>query len=294
MKRVAILVGTLGCAAVLAAATPLEQTVQRDVYVSVVGPGSTPVAGLGVGAFHIREDGAERRIVQVGRATDPLDVAIVAYRVGPESPDVRKAIVGVLDTLRRANAHTRVALVISLVTPRFVDISIGAAELQKALDTFFVSPDGLSLFEGIETACRLMQREPHRRRAVLVLGRAAGVGETGQVRRVGQALEAADASLWMLEYRAVLTPPGDRLNPPAEDRQIDRVFSSWTLASGGDQDMVFATTALAGAAARLANLLLSQYVVTYERPADATPKTLRVGVAAPRGTRVLAPTWAPG
>src|SRR4029079_4341305 len=56
-----------------AAQTPRERT----IYVSAVDEKGEPIEGLGPNEFVVREDGAQREVLRVSHAVEPIDIAIL-------------------------------------------------------------------------------------------------------------------------------------------------------------------------------------------------------------------------
>lgn len=289
----------LGGLVAVAAAPAGQPVTPARVYVTVLDAHGDAVQGLSAGAFRVREDGVNRRVTGVARATESPAIAVIVHGIlTDDTPPLRNAIAGLVDTFRRAAPETRMAVVTSVKTPRLVNITAGAADLQKDIDQIYEYPTGLVLFEAIDAACQALATERSDRRVVLAVDNAwESDNEVGVPNRVGKALKDAGAELWVLEWRPVsgVARGGTIVSGPPQNVNTarDRMILSWTTASGGYHDTIVGTAALADAAARLAHLVLSQYAVTYERPANAAAGILRVGVAAPAGTKVVAPQWPP-
>jgi hypothetical protein len=65
------------------------------VYVSVLGQGGMPVSGLATGDFIVREGGADREVLRVSTATDPLQIAVLVdtgHAIEPYVSEVRSAL----------------------------------------------------------------------------------------------------------------------------------------------------------------------------------------------------------
>jgi hypothetical protein len=77
---------------------------------------------------------------------------------------------------------------------------------------------------------------------------------------------------------------------PIADIRRDFVMMSVTPWSGGLHSAVSSGTALAEAAVRMANILVSQYAVVYG-PSDRQKEGQLEVFARPAGARVIAPAW---
>jgi hypothetical protein len=68
---------------------------ERAVYVSVLDQGGMPVSGLATGDFIVREGDADREVLRVSAATDPLQIAVLVdtgQAIGPYVSEVRSAL----------------------------------------------------------------------------------------------------------------------------------------------------------------------------------------------------------
>jgi hypothetical protein len=283
----------------VAAAPAAQPSPPVRAYVTVLDAQGNAVEGLPAAAFHVREDGVDRPVTAVARATQPPAITVIVHGIlSDDTPSLRTAVAGLVDIVRRAEAETRMAVVASVKTPRLVNITAGAADLRKDIDGIYEQPTGLVLFEAIDAACQALKAERSDRRVVFVVDNAwESDNEVGVSNRVGQALRDAGAELWVLEWRPAsgVARGGTIVSGPPQNVNTarDRMILSWTTASGGYHDTIVGATSLPDTAARLARLILSQYAVTYARPAHAAPHVLQIGVAAPAGTKVIAPQWPP-
>jgi len=101
---------------------------------------------------------------------------------------------------------------------------------------------------------------------------------------VAETLRKSGAALWALEGRS-----SSATNSESSNR--DQILDRGTAMSGGAHDRVLLGTALEGRAKRIAELLLSEYVVTYGAPGGGG-QTLEVTVGV-KNAHVFAPTWTP-
>jgi hypothetical protein len=237
--------------------------------------------------------------VAARRAAEAPAVVLIVHGAGKEdAQNLRKTIGAIVQTLRAANADTRIAIVSTVTTPRLVNITAGAADLDKAAARFVMSDMGFLLQEAIADACKALKSEPADRRLVFILTnsqKADGLSRSAEP--VAKAVQDANAALWAIDFTSsAAAMRGNNASmgsggPAIVNTEKDQVLSMLTVASGGKSDSIIGTTSLQKAALQMADLILSQYAVTFARPVGMGPGNLKVGVGGASGTKVIAPSW---
>ena len=62
---------------------------ERSMFVSVLDSSGTPVEGLATADFVVEEDGTEREVLRVGRATAPMQLAVLVDTSGSAAFAIR-------------------------------------------------------------------------------------------------------------------------------------------------------------------------------------------------------------
>jgi hypothetical protein len=250
----------LTSAAIVLGAAPRRASQQTfaQKYVTVVGLEGRPVTGLGSEDFSLR-DGAVRRPVQAAEpAAQPLAMAVVlaAFEDG-DAPTVGRAVDELRRAVKSAGTGHRVEIVNAGTRP-FLEAALEAADLVAAPAT-------------------------DRRVVLAIVRRRPGDGDIPQPERLVDALRAARVSLWTLE---IASAADTRKSAPSP---LDDALTTSTQAGGGLRETLKTMEALPDQAARVASLLLSQYVVTYAWP-DPMIGQFNISTRHDRGT-VLMPVW---
>lgn len=277
----------LVCLAVWVAA-PMAQSDSARVYVTVTDKGGKPLAGITAAEVSVKEDGADKTVLAVEPANDPISVALLVDRFGQDAnygvATVRGALAAAVNTLRVSHADTEIS--ITTIDPAAVPVvpfTTSAAPLTNFIDRIAPGAEQSVLMNGILMAARSMDAAKYPRRAILAM--VAGYKSDASSiagSQFGDALRHSGASLWVLEGRASFSA---RSPSPNRDAALEMVVPP----SGGVLIPVAAGTALESQAKRLATLLTSQYIVTYSVP-SVTARRLTVTVSR-KNTKVLAPTW---
>ena len=114
-RRLSLLVG-------LSAISPWvsSQSIERIVYASVLDSAGRPVTNVDPKDLLVRENNVDRHVLQVSRATEPLDIAVLvdtSQDAEPFVPDFRRAV---LDFLRAMSDRHEIALMTFGQRPRTV------------------------------------------------------------------------------------------------------------------------------------------------------------------------------
>jgi hypothetical protein len=258
---------------------------ERRVYVTVLDSAERPVRDLGAADFGIREDGRTGEIVRVEPAAEAPAIFLMADNsagVQPFVNDVRLALAAFVKAIHASSPDATLALMAHGGPPTMLNgFTKDEAALQKAIRRFVPTTGASFLLESLVEAGRQLRSRPSSRRAIVCFAiDAVAEGAPPLPETIGRAVRDASAGVWVI---ALTGGPGD----PNRDYVLNRVIP-W---SGGLRQTVVSPQALQGRFERLAELLLSQSVITYRRPAGPAPQQLDVGVR--EGLRVLATRWPP-
>jgi hypothetical protein len=204
--------------------------------------------------------------------------------------DVRRTLLTVVRALQQAGPETRMGLW------TFDGASIERFKLTadtRDMETFIskMAPIGSQpvLLDGLSDACDALAQAPSRRRAIFALIAGYKFDQSSPLIMTPTMFDKSNASLWALEGRASFPVPelGNSNHSNAEP-WLD-VGIKYT---GGLFNAVSVGTALEGQGKRLAELIVSQYLIDFAEPApSAHPLVIR---ASPSGSKVLAsarPNW---
>jgi hypothetical protein len=283
-------------ASVTLAAVPAAQqreTRERHIYIGVTDKNGTPVPTLAPADVVIKEDGATREVTKVSPAPPPSHLMLLVDDGSVAElliPDLRIALAGFLKIVDGMSPVPQVALMTFGDRPTMVvPYSETTLPVGEAVGKMFSRPQaGAHFLDAIMDTAAGMRRAKAPRPVIVAF-----VGEGGPEfsnvthDRVGEALQAARASLWTVALQA---PGGQAMYSEARERS--QVLGDVVRDSGGMTKVVLNKQGLDSAFRALGQALSARLDVTYGRPDNMIPpKRIDVEVKKP-DTKVTAPRWA--
>lgn len=254
------------------------QAIQRALYVSVVNDAGEPVPDLGPEAFVVREDNAQREVLRVVPAEDPMQIAILVDTSQAAREDIsqmRTALPPFIAALTGGEGKNQVAIIAIGERPTvFADYSTSAAALKKGVDRIWAAPDsGAYLLDAIVETCQGFKKREAARPVIVSITTEGPELSNLQHQQVLEPLRASGAA-----YHAItLGRPSSSLSDEVRNRNV--VLDQGPRTTGGSRGELLTSMALEGRLRQLANELTHQYKVTYSRPQSLIPPE-RVTVAA--------------
>jgi hypothetical protein len=254
------------------------QAIQRAMYVSVVNDAGEPVPDLGPTDFVIREDTAQREVLRVVPAIEPMQIAVLVDTSQAARDDIshmRTALPPFIATLTGGEGKNQVAIIAIGERPTvYADYSTNPAALKKGIDRIWAMPDsGAYLLDAIIEVCQGFKKREAGRPVIVSITTEGPELSTLHHDQVLEPLRASGAA-----YHAItLGRPSSSLSDEIRNRNI--VLDQGPRTTGGSRDDLLTSMALAGRLRQLANELTHQYKVTYARPQSLIPPE-RVTVAA--------------
>lgn len=308
--------GAVWPAAPRASAPVPQKGGNKTVFAVALDADMRPVTDLKKEELGIREDGADRTLVDAKRATDPLDIVLMV--------DTSKAIQSSVTELRAGLTSFAHAILsgspsasISVMNIAGTAVTVGdnkksVEELDKALAKTFADQTQTTVFlEGMVDAAKKLGKSPSPRRAIVVVN-LDGIPEISSVRPpdVTQQIVASGASLWAVSYsnaasKLLTIQPGSGAGAAAVDagkaggigngnsgQNRDALLARVPPGTGGARLMIEVPSALEVALGQVAAALTNQYTVTYTRPDGPMPKTLQMGQTR-NGVKIIYPATPP-
>lgn len=254
-----------------------RQARERTLYVNAFERDSrTPVTGLTVRDFVVREDGVQREVLRVTPATTPMAIALLVDNTQAASgaiPDIRNAVTAFV---KATEGLGPAALIGYGDRPTILtDYTTTTKALLSGVGRIFAMPgSGATLLDAIrETAQGLAKREEDRAAIVII---ATEHPEFSNLHYT-QVLETLRKSGAQLHVVVLSTTNTDMTSEEGRNRAT--VLDRGPRESGGIRWDVLATSAFEGQLENLGRVLKSQYRVIYARAESLIPPE-RVEVSA--------------
>jgi hypothetical protein len=257
---------------------------QKTALVTVIADASGPIRDLAASDFVVREDNTKREVLSATGSDDPLSITLLVDTTQPAmgsqypTQDVRNAIATFVKTIRAASPDAQIALMqYSGASVTTVDFSAPAGDLDKAVQRLYPNPQATAvLLEGLTDAGKKIAARPAPRRAIVVVDFNSPESSTEQQMKVAvDSVHNAGATVWPVSVRGT--------GPTVAIRE--EVLNKLTKANGGLRMSSVDSTGLEGLLKSVANSLASQYVVTFVRPNNSSPKATEFSTT--RGAKVL-------
>ncbi len=279
---------SIAVAVLVAPALPAAIDPQK-IYVAVADNRGRPVRDLTAADFRVAIDDTVQEIISVAPATEPLSVVLLTDRLGLGAAytpfDLARSLRTFVKTVTSAVAGSHFALTtFDGPVVRVTSFGYPPAELDKILGRLStVSPDS-ALRDAVLDVCQMMRAAPTARRAIFTVF--AGYKpdmSTVRTDNAGEALRLCGASWWVIEARMT---GENSFGNNERDALVDR----GSRLSGGMRDIVASAVGIETMAKQMAELIASQYEVTYAPGGGNRNSARKVMVARP-GLKVYAPGW---
>ncbi len=283
------LVGTTLLAVTLVsalAASPFQQ--QKTALVTVVAEAGGPASGLTAKDFVVREDKATREVVAAEASTEPLFIVLLVDTTEPPmgvlapTQDLRRALSSFVTTIKTASPDAQVAIMdFAGASVTAVDFTAEAAALDKFIQRLFPNrrADAVLIEAMVDAGKKLSDKQTPRRAIVSVDFNSRDTSADKTMRQAAENIRKAGATVWSVSVRGTGSSSSAR----------EEVLNVVTRASGGMRLTAVEATGLESLLKSIANSLLSQYNVTFTRPANAEVKSTQMETS--KGGKVLLTPW---
>ena len=288
----------LSVVALLQAQAPTRSlpSTSRVIYVNAEDARHAAVRDLGAEDFVVKEDGKQRQILSVEPAAGGIQIVVLVDDNG--TGIFRHGLAAFAERLQgRAEIALRVVNnQVQTIVPSTRDVNAWMAGIAH-LGVRPASNDGGQLMEGIYEAAKEFRRREAPRATIVAL--TVG-GEEQSPRPAAQVLDElwhSGAALHVMFVENRTIRPSGTVNKPSDLLEntfdLSKVLSSGPKESGGRRRDTLTAGTLQVDVQQIARDLLSQYAITYERPASANaPRKLQV-TSPRRGLTVTAATRVP-
>jgi hypothetical protein len=253
---------------------------ERVAYVSVVHSETlAPVADATADSIVIREDGTEREILRMTRATTPMPIAVIvdnSQAMAPAIADLRKGLATFVKTVEGVGP---VGIFTVADRPTMLhEYSSEAAPLLEAVNRLFHNPgSGAMLLDAISDVARGLSKREADRAAIVVV-----TGEFVEFSNLyySSVLDRLSDSGAMMYAIVLVNPKGSMATDPARNRST--VLDRGPRESGGTRVDVLASMAFDTQLKAIGEILKNQYRVTYARPESLIPpERIQISAAKP-------------
>jgi VWFA-related protein len=264
-------------AVVLSLVNLAAQTRERVAYVSVIDSKTqAPVPDASPEAIAIREDGVRREILRMTRASSPMPIAIVvdnSQAMEPAITDLREALTAFIQAVDGVGP---VAIFTIGDRPTILqEYTTSRETLTAAVSRLFHAPNsGATLLDTLADVSRGLSKREADRAAIVVL---AGEHTEFSNLHYSNVLDELRDSEAMMYAIVLVNPNGATATDEARNRAT--VLDRGPRESGGMRIDVLTSMAIEAQLKVFAEMLKSQYRVTYARP-EALIKPERVQISA--------------
>jgi len=293
LALVSLITGALGLA--VPAHTASQNTAGREtrdqhVVMTVFDRSDATVTDLTIKDITVKEDGVAREISRVGRATGPMQIALLAddSQAAMAMPaELQRGLTSFIDLILKNNPDSEISLVTFGERPTVqAPFTQSSAILKQAASKVFPrSGSGAYLLEAIMEQTKALRTKKATNPVIVAFVVEDGPEFSNETREtVSKALQNAGVSLWTIALQG-------RQGDSNAQRERAAVINDVAQASGGGNKMVLDRQNLERGFTAVAGWLTSQIEVTYRRPDRLVPPSrLEVSVKRP-DLRVWAPKW---
>ena len=255
------------CAATARLPVSAQTPRERTMFVSAVDQKGEPVEGLGPNDFVIREDGAQREVLRVSRATEPIDIAILVDDSAASDaliPRVREALKVFTGTMSKGN---QIAIVGLADRPKILaNYTANTKLLQDAIGLLWPQTRaGSTLLDAIFEVSRGLEKRDTPRAVIIPVITDGGDFANRQYKQVMDEVKQAGAAIHAITVGDFGATDDEEL------RNRARVLSEGTRTSGGQRVNLLTPMSVQQTLERLGRELSAQYKVVYGRPESLIP-----------------------
>jgi hypothetical protein len=235
---------------------------ERTLYVSAVDSRGEVVEGLAPTDFVIREDGAQREVLRVSRAVEPIDVALLVDNGATAEHAISNIREGLKTFISMMAGQNAIAIIGLADRPTIVvDYTTDPKRLLDGVGRLFAqSQSGVTLLDAIIEVSKGLEKRESTRAALVPLVTDGVDYSNRNYRDALDALSRAGVGLHTLMV-GIFDFSGD---DPFRNRGY--LVDEGMRASGGQRVSLLSVSAVEPALRKLARELTSQYKVVYGRP----------------------------
>ena len=258
-------------AALALAPAVIAAVVEKSLFVSVLDANGKPVKDVVLGDILLREDGQDREVVAIKKASQPLSVVVLvdtsqgsrvtdAYGTPEEYVrDIRVAVGGFARQLLAQNADASIMIMeFGGAAIPVVPFTSAIADIDKGVNRLVSKPGvGSVLLEAIGDANNELAKRPSSRRAIVTLNLEPSDEQSREEpKKIVEAFKKSGAQLWSVSVQ----------RGGLKNSKRDLVINDFAKVTGGRRDFIVGISAVESILKGYADALASQYEVVYKRP----------------------------
>jgi VWFA-related protein len=260
----------------------------KSIFVSVLDREGNAVTGLTAADFAIREDNADRTIVDVKPASQPIDIAMLVDTTtgtDPFIPDIREGFSGFARAVLAKSPESQLAIwEFGQAAVRVLDFTQDLTKITDRTNRIVPKPNASSvLLEAINDASNELAKREGQRRAIVILNlEPSNEQSREEPQKINESLMKSRTQLWVVSLQ----------NGTLKNAQRDVVLNTLVRNGGGTREYIVAQAAAPMQLARIADALTSQYEITYARP-EGSAKIVQVGQRTGKDLKLVTGIFAP-
>lgn len=278
---------------------------EKSVYVILTDAQNKPAPpGAPAQAFKIREDNIDRDVVRAQQIKDPMAVVLLSDTTSAfmgHERDLRTSSAAFTNRMLKDSPQSSVALwEFGGADIPVENFTSDAPKLEEATKKLFPKGNvsdvdlsgsavirgnnivGSNLLEAIAGASKALAKRPEARRMIVAFHSDLSVEMTSLTgEQIQNEVNKANATLIVVSLQAITS----------NAKQRDNALDNLCPVSGGLRITITTVQALAATLENVADVIASQYLVTYSRPSGSA-KVVQVGIAA-NGIKASTARWAP-
>jgi VWFA-related protein len=241
---------------------------ERTLFVTVVDRMDNPIEGLGAPDFMVREDGVQREVLRVSRATEPIDVAVLVDNASSSTNLIPRVRVGLKTFIASMTPRHSVAVIALADRPTILaDYTTDSQSLLTATERLFtMTRSGMTLLDGLVEVSDGMRRRESARAAIVPIVTDGMEYSNRRHKDVTEAVRRSGAALHPITV-------GQFAIVNAFDPMYERttVLAEAPGLTGGRRHSLLSSNAIEYALTNVARQLNSQYKLVYSRPETLIP-----------------------
>jgi len=239
----------------------------REIYVSAVDRQGAPVTDLTAADLTIKEDGTTREIIDVKRATEPMQIALLIDDSAAAHDATSFLRDGLAAFLERMRGHAEIGLITvgerpTVLAPYTTDTEVLNDKVKRL---FPRNNAGAYLLDALVDASKGLAKREAKRPVIVALTFEGTEYSNLQYQTVLRELEKSGAAF----HAIAIGSPSSSLDD--EMRNRGQVLAEGTARTGGRRDQVLTNSGIPDKLKQVADDLLNQYAVTYGRPDKLIP-----------------------